>query len=122
MMVFSMPALANKIYSRAKTCYQNQYVESYLPGTPEKPGYVSTREERVERPCPKTLHFHWRKSLKHKEGNRAHNHPAHPPTTSGGRRVVAAPAEEDDTPVWKEPSLAPFLVDPWEAQLPKRTT
>ena len=122
MTVLSEPALANKTYSRAKTCYQNQYVETYHPGTREKPGYVSSREERVERPCPKTLHFHGRKSHKHKEGHHAHNHSAHPPTTSGERRVVAAPAAEDDIPVWKEPSLAAFLVEPWEAHLPKRTT
>ena len=46
--VLNEPALANKTYSRAKTCYQNQYVETYNPGTREKPGYVSSREERVE--------------------------------------------------------------------------
>ena len=57
MTVLSEPALANKTYSRAKSCYQNQYVETYHPGTREKPGYVSSREERVERPCPKTQHF-----------------------------------------------------------------
>ena len=67
MTVLSEPALANKTYSRAKTFYQNQYVETYHPGTREKPGYVNSREERVERPCPKTLHFHGRKSHKHKE-------------------------------------------------------
>jgi hypothetical protein len=96
MTLLSEPALANKTYSRAKTCYQNQYVETYHPGTREKPGYVSSREERVERPCPKTLHFHGRKSHKHKEGHHAHNHSAHPPTTSGGRKVMATPAAEDD--------------------------
>ena len=108
MTVLSEPAQANKTYSRAKTCYQNQYVETYHPGTREKPGYVSSREERVERPCPKTLHFHGRKSHKHKEGHHAHNHSAHPPTTSGGRKVMATPAVEDDIPVWKEPSLEAF--------------
>ena len=108
MTLLSEPAQANKTYSRAKTCYQNQYVETYHPGTREKPGYVSSREERVERPCPKTLHFHGRKSHKHKEGHHAHNHSAHPPTTSGGRKVMATPAAEDDIPVWKEPSLAAF--------------
>ena len=96
MKVLSEPALANKTYSRAKTCYQNQYVEIYHPGTREKPGYVSSREQRVERPCPRTLHFHGRKSHKHKEGHHAHNHSAHPPTTSGGRKVMATPAAEDD--------------------------
>ena len=75
MTLLSEPALANKTYSKAKTCYQNQYVETYHPGTREKPGYVSSREERVERPCPKTLHFHGRKSHKHKEGHHAHNQP-----------------------------------------------
>ena len=96
MTLLSEPAVANKTYSRAKTCYQNQYVEIYHPGTREKPGYVSSREERVERTCPKTLHFHGRKSHKHKEGHHAHNHSAHPPKTSGGRKVVATPAAEDD--------------------------
>ena len=67
MTVLSEPALANKTYSRAKTCYQNQYVEIYHPGTREKPGYVSSREVRVERTCPKTLHFHGRKSHEHKQ-------------------------------------------------------
>ena len=96
MTVVNQPALANNTYSRTKTCYQNQYVETYHPGTRDKPGYVSSREERVERPCPKTLHFHGRKSHKHKEGHHAHNHSAHPPTTSGGRKVMATPAAEDE--------------------------
>ena len=93
--VLNEPALANKTYSRAKTCYQNQYVETYHPGTRQKPGHVSSREERVERTCPKSLHFHGRKSHKHQEGNRSHNHPAHQPTTSSGRTVVVDPAAED---------------------------
>ena len=96
MTALNEPALANKTYSRAKTCYQDQYIETSHPGTWENPGNVSSREVRVELPCPKNLHFHGRKSHKHKEGHRAHNHSAHPPTTSGGRRVVAAPAAEDD--------------------------
>ena len=93
--VVNQPSLANNTYSRAKTYYQNQYIETYHSGTRENPGYISSREERVELPCPKNLHFHRRKNHKHKEGHRAHNHPAHPPTNSGGRRVVAAPAAED---------------------------
>ena len=93
--VLNEPALANKTYSRAKTCYQNQYVETYHPGTREKPGYVSSREERVGRPCPKSLHFHGRKSHKHQEGNRTHNHSAHQPTTSISRTVFVGPAAED---------------------------
>tara|TARA_B100000401_G_scaffold416953_1_gene339663 strand:- start:96 stop:659 length:564 start_codon:yes stop_codon:yes gene_type:complete len=92
----NQPALANNTYSRAKTCYQNQYVETYHPGTREKPGYVSSREERVERPCPKTLHFHGGKSHKHQQGHRAHNHRDHPPTTSSGKTVVVDPAAEDN--------------------------
>ena len=110
--VLNEPALAHKTYSRAKTCYQNQYVETYHPGTLEKPGYVSNREERVERPCLKSLHFHGRKSHKHQEGNRTHNHPAHQPTISSGRTVVVDPADEDSIPVWEELSLAVFLVEP----------
>ena len=45
MTVLSEPALDNETYSRAKSCYQNQYVETYHPGTREKPGYVSSRED-----------------------------------------------------------------------------
>ena len=93
--VLNEPALAHKTYSRATTCYQNQYVETYHPGTREKPGYVSSREERVGRPCPKSLHFHGRKSHKHQEGNRTHNHSAHQPTTSISRTVFVGPAAED---------------------------
>ena len=108
MTLLSEPALANKTYSRAKTCYQNQYVETYHPGTREKPGYVSSREERVERPCPKTLHFHGRKSHKHKEGHHAHNHSAHPPTTSGEKGYGDSRSRGRQFIVWKEPSLAAF--------------
>ena len=36
--VLNQPALANNTYSRAKTCYQNQYVETYHPGIRDKPG------------------------------------------------------------------------------------
>ena len=94
--VMHQPALANNTYSRAKTCYQNQYVETYHPGTRDKPGYVSSREERVERPCPKTLHFHGGKSHKHQQGHRAHNHSDHPPTTSSGKAVSVDPTAEDN--------------------------
>ena len=93
--VLNKSALANKTYSRAKTCYQNQYIETYHPGSREKPGYVSSQEERVERPCPKSLHFHGRKSHKHQERNRTHNHSAHQPTTSSSRTVVVDPGIED---------------------------
>ena len=120
--VVNQPSIANNTYSRAKTCYQNQYVETYHPGTRDKPGYVSSREERVERPCPKTLHFHGGKSHKHQQRHRAHNHPNHSPTTSSGKTVVEAPAAGDNIPVWREVSPVVFLVEPWEARSPKRTT
>ena len=94
--VVNQPALANNTYSRAKTCYQNQYVETYHPGTRDKPGYVSSREERVERPCPKTLHFHGRKSHKHQEGHRAHDHDGHAAANQGTKTVVVDPATEDN--------------------------
>ena len=108
MTLLSEPALANKTYSRAKTCYQNQYVETYHPGTREKPGYVSSREERVERPCPKTLHFHGRKSHKHKEGHHAHNHSAHHRQRQEDERLWRLPQQRTTILVWKEPSLAAF--------------
>ena len=58
--VVNQPSQANNTYSRAKTCYQNQYVETYHPGILGKPGYVSSREERVERPClPQDPAFPW---------------------------------------------------------------
>lgn len=90
------PALANMTYSQAKTCYQNQYVETYHPGTRDKPGFVSSREERVETPCPKTLHFHGRKSHKHQDGHRAHDHNGHPAANSGTGTVVVDPAAADN--------------------------
>ena len=93
--VLNEQALADKTYSRAKTCYENQYNETYHPGTVEKPGFVSSREERGERPCPKSMHFHRRKSHKHQEGNRTHNHSAHQQTTLSGKTVVVDPAAED---------------------------
>ena len=120
--VVNQPSQANNTYSRAKTCYQNQYVETYHPGTRDKPGYVSSREERVERPCPKTLHFHGGKSHKHQQGHRAHNHPDHPPTTSSGKLSSRPLLLRTTIPVWREVSLAVFLVEPWEARSPKRTT
>ena len=72
MTLVNQPALANNTYSRTKTCYQNQYVETYHPGTRNKPGYVSSREVRAERPCPKTLHFHGSKSHKHQPVSYTH--------------------------------------------------
>ena len=120
--VVNQPVLANNTYSRAKTCYQNQYVETYHPGTREKPGYVSSREERVERPCPKTLHFHGGKSHKHQGGTA-------PITiqTINRQRQAEKPSSwtlllRTTIPVWKEASLAVFLVEPWEARSPERTT
>ena len=96
MTVLNEPALANKTYSRAKTCYQDRYIETYHPGTRENPGYVSSREERVELPCPKNLHFHGRKSHKHRGGHHTHNHSGHARRTSRGRTDGVDPAREDN--------------------------
>ena len=45
MTALNEPVLAYKTYSRAKTCYQDQYIETYHPGTKENPGYFSSREK-----------------------------------------------------------------------------
>lgn len=92
--LLQQPALAHKSYSRAKTCYKNEYVEKYHPGTRENPGYVSSREVRVERPCPKNMHFHGKKSHKHREGYVAHDHHSH--STTDARPVVVKPGKEDN--------------------------
>ncbi|WP_371257679.1 glycine zipper 2TM domain-containing protein [Synechococcus sp. KORDI-52] len=90
------PVLAHKDYSQAKTCYQNEYVEKYHPGTREKPGYVSSREEKVQRPCPKNLHFHGQTSHKHQQGNLAHDHHSHSTMTTGARADVRESVQEDN--------------------------
>ena len=92
----SEPALAHKTYSQAKTCYKSHYVETYHPGTRDKPGYVSSREEKVERPCPKNFHFHGRKSHKHQKGQLAHDHHVHSPGNSGNQTIVEHPSTKDD--------------------------
>ena len=66
--------------------------------------------------------FIWAKSHKHLEGNRSYNNFAHQPTTSSGKIVVVDPAAENSILDWKELSLAVFLVEPWEASSPKKTT
>ena len=90
------PVLAHKRYSQASTCYKNKYVEKYHPGTRKSPGYVTSREVMVERPCPRNLHFHGKKSHKHLEGYVAHDHHSHSTTTTGVRAVVVKPGKEDD--------------------------
>ena len=90
------PALAHKRYTHAKVCYKNQYVEKYHPGTRENPGYVSSREVMVERPCPKNMHFHGKRSHKHREGYVAHDHHSHSITTTDARPVVVKPGKEDN--------------------------
>ena len=57
---------------------------------------MSSREVKVERPCPKNLHFHG-KSHKHREGYVAHDHHSHSETTASARLVVVDPAPEDDS-------------------------
>ena len=42
--IMQEPALGNKTYSQAKTFYQNQYIETYDPGTQEKPGKLNSCE------------------------------------------------------------------------------
>ena len=108
MMLLSEPALANKTYSRAKTCSQNQYVETYHPGTREKPGYVSSREERVERPAPRPFISMGAKATNTRRGIT--------PTTiqlihrqrQEDERLWGLPQQRTRIPVWKEPSLAAF--------------
>lgn len=90
------PAFAHKSYAHAKTCFKNKYVEKYHPGTRANPGHVTSREVMVERPCPKNLHFHGKKSHKHREGYISHDHHAHSATTTIARPVVVKPGKEDN--------------------------
>ena len=94
--LLQQPALAHKSYSQAKTCYKNKYVEQYHPGTRENPGYVSSQEVKVERPCPKDLHFHGKKNHKHQDGNLAHDHHSHAATITSQPPVVVDPAPQDN--------------------------
>ena len=89
-------AFAHKNYSQAQTCYKNKYVEEYHPGTRKNPGYVTSSEKIVERQCPKNLHFHGRKSHKHKNGQFTHVHHAHTNTSTGAQAVVVEPNEKDN--------------------------
>jgi len=88
-------ASAHKNYSQAQTCYKNKYVEEYHPGTRKNPGYVTSSEKIVERQCPRNLHFHGRKSHKHKNGQFTHEHHAHTNTSTGAQAVVVEPNEKD---------------------------
>ncbi len=36
-----------------RTCTRNEYIEEYIPGTRNNPGYVKNWEETVEVPCQK---------------------------------------------------------------------
>ena len=43
-------------FSSSRTCTRNEYMEEYIPGTRNNPGYVKKWEETVEVPCQdKTL-------------------------------------------------------------------
>ena len=99
------PALAHKTYSQAEICYQKEYVEKYHPGTRDNPGYVSSREEKVARPCPKNLHFHGQNSHRHRKGDLAHDHHAHPMPASGASSV-AGQSDPQDSNSCLEGSLA----------------
>ena len=52
-----MSRIGHRTYSQAKICYQKEYVEKYHPGTRDNPGYVTSREDKVARPCPKIRIF-----------------------------------------------------------------
>lgn len=93
---FHQPVLAHKPYALPKTCYKNKYVEKYHPGTRANPGYVTSREVMVERPCPNGLHFHGKKSHKHREGYVSHEHHSHSTMTTSARPVVVKPAKDDN--------------------------
>tara|TARA_Y100001968_G_C19195216_1_gene637178 strand:+ start:381 stop:767 length:387 start_codon:yes stop_codon:yes gene_type:complete len=41
-----------RVHSSNRTCTRNQYIEEYVPGTRNNPGYVKSWEETVEVPCP----------------------------------------------------------------------
>ena len=40
-------------FSSLRTCTRNEYMEEYIPGTRNNPGYVKSWEETVEVPCEK---------------------------------------------------------------------
>ena len=90
------PVLAHKPYSQSKTCDKTEYVEAYHPGTREKPGYVSGREEKVAQPCSKNLHFHGQTSHRHRKGDLVHDHHAHSTPISGARPVAGRPVPQDN--------------------------
>ena len=94
--MLQLPALAHKNYSDAQICYKNKYVEKYHPGTRKSPGYVTSSEKVVQRPCPKNFHFHGRMSHKHKNGQYRHDHHAHSNQYSGTSSVVKSSPSEDN--------------------------
>ena len=56
---------------------------------------MSSQEVKVERPCPKDLHFHGKKNHKHQNGNLAHDHHSHAATITSQPPVVRDPAPQD---------------------------
>ncbi len=88
------PALAHRKYFQAGTCYKNKYIETYHPGTRESPGYVTSRDEVVEQRCPRNLHFHGKKSHKHKKGYFAHDHHSH--ALKSENTAVVIPSNDDN--------------------------
>jgi len=89
------PVYAHKNYSKAEICYRNKYVETYHPGTRQNPGYVSSREKVVERPCPKNFHFHGRMSHKHPKGRQTHAHHVHSSAGIASQPVLVDPSVDD---------------------------
>ena len=38
-------------YSTSRSCFKTEYMEEYIPGTAENPGYVQSFHETIEVPC-----------------------------------------------------------------------
>ena len=101
-------ALANKTYSRAKTCYQDQYIETYHPGTRKFLGTSAVEKKGLNSPAPRTSISMGAKAISTRRGIA--------PTTiqlihrqrQEEEGLSRLPLQRTTIPVWKEPSLAAF--------------
>ncbi len=41
-------------YSHERTCFKTEYIDEYIPGTEDRPGYVNSSKDTVEVSCDET--------------------------------------------------------------------
>ena len=101
-------ALANKTYFRAKTCYQDQYIETYYPETGKILCTSAVEKKGLNSPAPRTSISMGAKAISTRRGIAPTLIQLIDRRRLEEEGLSRLPLQRTTVLVWKEPSMAAF--------------